>query len=85
MSSEISRLLDENHKLQARVDELQADNEKINALKDRLDHGIKYDKKLNLYTVRWTKLELEAAALQANEIYENLHWTDSPMPPEPKP
>ena len=64
---------------QATITELKKHVEKIDALKDRLNNGIKYDEKLNVYTVRWTKLELEAAALAANEICEKIHWSE-PLP-----
>jgi hypothetical protein len=59
-----------------RIAELEAGLEDFKALKDRFDNGIKYDEELNVYTVRWTKRELENAQKAAAEIYEKIHWAD---------
>jgi len=64
-----------------RIAELEADNKQIESLRDRLQNGIKYDEKLNIYTVRWTARELESVQKAAEEIYKKIHW-DTPEQPK---
>jgi hypothetical protein len=45
-----------------------ARGEECEALRDRLNNGIKYDADLNAYILVWTKLELEHAKKEADEL-----------------
>ena len=60
------------------IEQQRAEIEEINALKNRLDNGIRYDEKLNVYIVVWTERELEIAQKDAAKLYAKLNWA----PPE---